>query len=64
MEAARNNRQALSLPAGHDLKPLGKGPEDMQLVEAQRFVIEQGARIYQLPPVFLQDLDSRHFFQT
>jgi HK97 family phage portal protein len=61
MEAARNNRQALSLPAGHDLKPLGKGPEDMQLVEAQRFVIEQIARIYQLPPVFLQDLTHGTF---
>jgi len=30
----------------------------MQLIELQRFCIEQIARIYSLPPVFLQDLSN------
>lgn len=56
IDAAKAKRQALVLPSGHTLAPIGQGPEDMQLVEAQRFTIEQVARIYSVPPTFLQDL--------
>ena len=48
----------LALPAGHELKSVGFSPEEMQLLELQRFCIEQIARIYSLPPVFLQDLSN------
>jgi HK97 family phage portal protein len=36
----------------------------MQLLELQRFSIEQIARIYSLPPVFLQDLTHGTFSNT
>ena len=55
---AREGRSVLALPAGHELKSVGFSPDDMQLIELQRFCIEQVARIYSLPPVFLQDLSN------
>lgn len=36
----------------------------MQLIELQRFSIEQIARIYSLPPAFLQDLTNGTFSNT
>lgn len=63
-KAAKENRLALSLPSGHTIKPLGIDPEKAQLVEAQRFMIEQIARIYSLPPTFLQDLTHGTFSNT
>ena len=48
----------MALPSGHELKPIGVSPNDMQLLELQQFCIEQIARIYSLPPVFLQDLSK------
>lgn len=55
-KAAKEQRQALTLPAGLEIKPIGADPEKAQFVELQRFVVEQVARIYSLPPPFLQDL--------
>lgn len=62
--ASKENRLALSIPLGHTVKALGLDPEKSQLVELQRFVIEQIARIYSLPPVFLQDLTHGTFTNT
>lgn len=62
--AAAQNRQALALPAGHTVKPVGTDPEKAQMVEAQRFIIEQISRIYALPPTFLQDLTHGTFANT
>ena len=55
---AREGRPILALPAGHELKSVGFSPEQMQLLELQRYCVEQIARIYSLPPVFLQDLSN------
>jgi HK97 family phage portal protein len=63
-EAAEKRKLALSLPTGHDIKSIGVDPEKSQLVELQRFIIEQVARIYSLPPVFLQDLTHGTFSNT
>jgi len=63
-KASKQARQALVLPAGLDIKPIGTDAEKAQMVEAQRFVIEQIARIYSLPPVFLQDLTHGTFSNT
>jgi HK97 family phage portal protein len=63
-KAARENRLAITLPGGHTIKPIGADPEKSQLVETQRFLIEQIARIYSLPPVFLQDLTHGTFSNT
>jgi len=58
---AKEGRPIMALPLGHELKPVGLSPEQMQLIELQRFSIEQIARIYSLPPIFLQDLTRSTF---
>ena len=63
-KAAHEDRLAQTLPAGHDIKQIGDGPEKSQLVELQRFSIEQVARMYSLPPTFLQDLTHGTFSNT
>lgn len=63
-KASKEDRQALVLPAGLDIKPIGGEPDKNQMIEAQRFMIEQIARIFSLPPVFLQDLTHGTFSNT
>lgn len=63
-KAAKEQRQALVMPAGLDIKSIGADPQKSQMIEAQRFVIEQIARIYNLPPVFLQDLTHGTYTNT
>lgn len=58
---AKEGRPIIALPLGHELKSVGFSPEQMQLIELQRFSIEQIARIYSLPPIFLQDLTRSTF---
>lgn len=60
-DAARKGGQVLAIPVGHKLEPLGGDPEKMQMVESQRFAVEEIARIYSLPPTFLQDLSRATF---
>lgn len=59
--AAKDKRLALTLPAGHDIKSIGVDLEKAQLVELKKFIIEEVARIYSLPPTFLQDLTHATF---
>lgn len=61
---AREGRPVMALPLGHEMKTIGFNPEQMQLLELQRFSIEQIARIYSLPPVFLQDLTNGTYSNT
>lgn len=63
-KAAKEQRQALVLPAGLDIKNIGTDAEKSQLVELKRFCIEEIARIYSLPPTFLQDLTHGTFSNT
>lgn len=62
--AAKERRMALVLPSGLEIKPLGTDAEKSQLVELKRFCIEEIARIFSLPPVFLQDLTHGTFSNT
>lgn len=64
VKLAKEGRPVMALPSGHELKPIGFNPEQMQLLELQRFSIEQIARVYSLPPVFLQDLTHGTFSNT
>ncbi len=64
MKLAKEGRPIMALPLGHELKSIGLDPEKMQLLELQQFSIEQIARIYSLPPVFLQDLTHGTFSNT
>lgn len=54
----------LPLPVNHELKQIGFDPAKGQLTDARRFQIEEIARLYGLPPVFLQDLTRSTFSNT
>lgn len=53
-----------NLPSGYELVPIGFDPEKGQMTEARRFQVEEIARLYNLPPVFLQDLTNGTFSNT
>ena len=61
---AAEGGNALTIPEGHTLKELGIDPEKMQMVDTKRFMVEEIARIFGLPPVFLQDLTHGTFSNT
>lgn len=62
--ARASGKPIVNLPPGYELKPIGFEPEKGQMTEAQRYVVEEIARIWQLPPVFLQDLSRGTFSNT
>lgn len=62
VDAAKGaNEPVFPIPPGYKLSPVGLDPAKGQMVEARRFQIEEIARAYQLPPVFLQDLSRATF---
>lgn len=63
-DANSERRNVMIMPAGHELKPVGVDPQKSQMVEARRMQIEDVARIYGIPPVFLQDLTHGTFSNT
>lgn len=63
-KAAQEQRQALVLPTGLEIKSIGADAEKSQLVELKKFCIEEFARVYSLPPTFLQDLSNGTFSNT
>lgn len=62
--AKSSDKPIFPMPPGHELKPVGFDPEKGQMTEARRFQIEEIARAYQMPPVFLQDLTHGTFSNT
>lgn len=65
IEAAKASRKPVfPMPPGHELKQVGFDPAKGQMTEARRFQIEEIARVYNLPPVFLQDLTHGTFSNT
>lgn len=60
-DARENGKPIVNIPAGHDLVPIGLDPEKGQMTEARRFQIEEIARGFQLPPMFLQELSKLSF---
>lgn len=63
-DAAAEGRPVLALPSGHELKSPAFSAEDMQMLAFRQFMVREIARIYQLPPVFLQDLEFGTFANT
>lgn len=60
-EARKSGKPIVNIPTGYELKPIGIDPEKGQMTDGRRFQIEEIARLYQLPPVFLQDLTRATF---
>lgn len=62
IDAAKSAREPIfPIPPGYSLVPVGLDPDKGQMTEARRFQIEEIARAWQLPPVFLQDLERATF---
>lgn len=62
INAAKNNSEPVfPIPAGYTLAPVGFDPEKGQMTEARLFQIQEIARLFGLPPVFLQDLSRGTF---
>lgn len=56
--------QITAIPPGYRLTPIGVDPDKGQMTDGRRFQIEEIARVYNLPPVFLQDLTHGTFSNT
>lgn len=59
--AKASNKPVFPLPPGYSLQPVGIDPEKGQMTTARRFQVEEVARVWQLPPVFLQELTNAKF---
>lgn len=57
-DAMQARRNMLYMPTHHKLTPVGFKPEEGQLQAARLFQLQEVARIFGLPPVFLQDLSN------
>jgi HK97 family phage portal protein len=62
--ARKSGRAFFGMPPGHSLKAVGIDPDKGQMTEARLFQIQEIARLYGLPPVFLQDLSKGTFSNT
>lgn len=62
--AYREKRPLVAVPTGHQIKTIGIDPEKSQLVELKAALVIDVARIYSLPPAFLQDLTNGTFSNT
>lgn len=62
--AKRAGQSFFGLPPGHKLTPVGADPEKGQMTEARLFQIQEIARLWGLPPAFLQDLSKGTFTNT
>jgi len=59
--AKKSDKPIFHIPGGHTLNAVGIDPAKGQMIEARRFQVEEIARAWQLPPVFLQDLSRATF---
>lgn len=65
IETAKDaDKPLFPMPPGHKLNAVGFDPEKGQMTDARRFQVEEIARIFNLPPVFLQDLSRGTFSNT
>lgn len=59
--AKGEDKPIFPMPPGYKLTPVGFDPDKGQMTEARRFVVEEIARIWGVPPWFLQDLTRANF---
>ena len=65
IDAARqSDKPVFPMPSGYKLNQVGYDPAKGQMTDARRLQIEEIARVFQLPPVFLQDLSKGTFTNT
>lgn len=65
LQNARDKRRnVIVTPDGFSLEPIGLKASDMQVLDLRRFAIGEVARLYSLPPIFLQDLSTGTYSNT
>jgi HK97 family phage portal protein len=62
--ANEERRNVIVLPSGYTLNPVGFDPQKSQMTEGRQFQLGEIARMYGLPPVFLQDLTHGTYSNT
>jgi HK97 family phage portal protein len=62
--ARRHGSPITPMPPGYTLTPIGIDPDKGQMKEGRAFQVQEIARAFQLPPVFLQDLSTGTFSNT
>tara|TARA_R110002012_G_scaffold101777_5_gene241154 strand:- start:781 stop:2040 length:1260 start_codon:yes stop_codon:yes gene_type:complete len=63
-DAAASGQGSFAVPSGHTIHQLTSDPNSLQMIETQAHAVLEVARIYQLPPTFLQDLSNGTFSNT
>jgi HK97 family phage portal protein len=63
-QARASEKPMFPIPPGYELKPVGFDPDKGQMTDARRFAVEEIARVFGLPPVFLQDLTHGSYSNT
>jgi len=56
--AKQSDKPIFSMPPGYKLTQVGYDPAKGQMTDARAFQIKEIARIWQIPPVFIQDLSG------
>lgn len=68
IDAVRRSRESdswfIGMPPGFELATIGVNPSDLQLLDLRKFLIIEIARVFNLPPVFLQDLSTGTYSNT
>lgn len=62
--ARKANTPFFGMPPGHSLKAIGIEPDKGQMTEQRLFQIQEIARVWGLPPVFVGDLSKGTFSNT
>ena len=58
-----NKKGDVAIPIAKDMEihPLGVSPEQGRIMETQQFIVRQVCRIYNIPPIYLHDIDRMTF---
>jgi HK97 family phage portal protein len=59
--AKASGKPILPIPGGYELKPIGLEPGKSQMEQARLFQVQEIARVYNMPPVFVGDLSKGTF---
>lgn len=59
--ARQSGKPMFQMPPGYKINQVGFDPEKGQMTEARLFQVQEIARVYQMPPTFLQDLSRATF---
>ena len=57
----QERRPVMAVPNGVEFKTLGQNSSDLQMIELRAFLIREVCRIWNVPPIYLRDMDGATF---